>query len=320
MKEYGHVVRVLVVVIALFALWIAAQLFLRPADYGELGTIQHGSLQVMLAQEPVHLGKQACADCHSDIFDTHEKDLHFDVQCEDCHGPGNRHIDYFMDDDESLTEADAAMPKEYTLEGCLFCHRRLASRPVAFPQIDKNEHYRFLHVQDEQTRCIECHSPHEPIFLLTRFDQARVHPVIFECDHCHPRPMDKSHKDVPDHPVIFVCEDCHAPVVADFESRTHHFMRCTACHLFHQENEVAGRIFKNGNRRFCLLCHEEKPFRDPQAVPQIVSAEHIVDMADMMDEDGASLARDPRACLNCHFDMIHHQEILEEGGKIRAQN
>ena len=32
------------------------------------------------------------------------------------------------------------MPKEYTLEGCLYCHRKLASRPRDFPQVDLEEH------------------------------------------------------------------------------------------------------------------------------------------------------------------------------------
>ena len=41
---------------------------------------------------------------------------------------------------------------------------------------------------DPETTCIECHSPHEPLFLLESVKQARIHPVIYECTDCHAEP------------------------------------------------------------------------------------------------------------------------------------
>ncbi|MBK8977729.1 MAG: hypothetical protein IPM29_17620 [Planctomycetes bacterium] len=280
----------------------------RPATWGELGNYRTAGLTAILATEPVHLGKEGCARCHAEIFGLHEKDFHFDVECEDCHTPGREHVrfhDRFPTGGDPALAALASMPKEYTREGCLFCHRRLGARPRAFAQIEPAEHYAFLGVNDPQTRCIACHSPHEPIFLLAEVKRARIHPVIHECIHCHDTKPEGDYTQVDSHPAMFVCSDCHEGIVEDFESRKHSFMRCTACHLYHPENEDSGRILVNGNRRFCLLCHEDAPFRTGAKQPLVDSKAHLEMIADALELDAAELAADPRACLRCHLDKIH---------------
>ena len=315
MENWGHVWRLLILIILVAVIAFTVQRLLRPEGYGEVGNYRVGGLYDTMAQDLVHQGKEVCGDCHDDILSVHEKDIHFGVNCEDCHGPGHLHVKYYLGEDDSIIEEAAAMPKEYTLEGCLFCHRELVSRPRDFPQVDPAEHYRFLKVTEPNTRCIECHSPHEPLFLLTKVSEARIHPVIYECSDCHETEPQKDHRQVPDHPVIFVCKDCHPAVVKDFKTHEHAFLRCTACHLFHQETESAGRIFKNGNRRFCLLCHEKKPFKSQEELPQIVSSEHLAEQAADFELDLATIQQDPRACLGCHFDFIHDSELIEEGGR-----
>ncbi len=264
----------------------------------------------MMNMKLIHQGRESCRECHGDILEIHEKDIHFAVQCEDCHGPANLHMKYHRQEDKAIPQNLARMPREYTLEGCLFCHRKLSARPSTFAQIDPDEHYLFLHVTDKRTRCIECHSPHEPLFLLEQVSNARIHPIIYECIDCHTSIPEKDYKDVKDHPVVFVCQDCHPSVVRDFMEHEHSFMRCTACHLFHRENEISGRIFKNGNRRFCMLCHEAKPFKDKELLPQIVYEEHINEMSKVMRRDPEELIQDPSACLTCHFDFIHDLKLI----------
>lgn len=311
MSETSHVWRMF----ALLALAVAAAFFaqrlLRPEGFGEVGHYRAQSLFEIMEQEPVHQGKDACAECHPDIHGVHEKDIHYDVKCEDCHGPGALHVRRHLEEDLSISDEAAAMPREYTLEGCLFCHRKLAARPRTFPQVDPEEHYAFLNVTDPATRCIECHNPHEPLFLLRKVSDARIHPVIFECAGCHDTPPAKSHLLCADHPVIFVCGDCHAPVVDDFETHAHGALDCTICHLFHRENEAAGRIFKNGNRRFCLLCHEKRDFRKAEGIPQIVSDDHLREMAETNEMSFRKIAAEPKACLLCHFDDIHDSSLIE---------
>jgi hypothetical protein len=306
----AHVVRILVILVVAIAAGFTVQRLLRPESFGEQGHYRADSILEIVRREPVHQSRAACAECHGDIHDVHQKDVHRGVQCEDCHGPGRDHVRYHRDGGDGITLARATMPKEYTLEGCLFCHRKLRARPSSFAQIDPREHYDFLHVTDPGTPCIECHNPHEPLFLLAGVSEARVHPIIFECADCHDAPPEASHKEVADHPTIFVCGDCHPSVVRDFERHEHAFLRCTACHLFHDESEIASRIYRSGNRRFCLLCHEQKPFKDADALPQVVPFEHIEEMAPIMRRLPGPLHDDPTACLQCHFDYIHDSRLM----------
>jgi len=310
MKSTTHVKRIFGVLIALSIAGFAAQRALRPEGFGEAGHYRVGALFDIMDKEPVHQGKEVCGECHDDIYGVHEKDIHYNVKCEDCHGPGNLHVRYYMAEDDSVSEETAAMPKEYTLEGCLFCHRKLAARPRTFPQIDQVEHYAFLGVASQTTPCIECHSPHEPLFLLKKVSEARIHPIIYECSQCHDKTPKGDFRKTPGHPVIFVCQDCHPKVVEDFKTHPHSFLRCTACHIFHKENDTAGRIFKNGNRRFCLLCHEKKDFKIEGGIPYIASAEHLKEMAEDQDFDLDKLNKNPRACLICHFDDIHDSNLV----------
>ena len=301
----AHVRRVFIVLAVVVVLLFVGQRLLRPASYGDIGGYRADSLREIAGRAPVHLGKEACGECHGDVLALHAKDIHFDVECEDCHTPGRQHVLHHRDQDPAVDAEAARMPKEYTLEGCLFCHRRLDARPSNFPQIEQAEHYAFLGVNDPETRCIACHSPHEPLFVLERVKEARVHPLIQECRQCHDDTPEGDHRAVADHPAIFTCVDCHPNVVRDFEKRTHSFMRCTACHLFHYENENAGRIMKNGNRRFCLLCHEEAPFRVGARQPLIDSDAHLAAFAELLETDVETLQANPRTCLKCHSKLIH---------------
>ncbi len=310
LSNTSHVKRVVTLLLVGAALGLTAHFVLQPRSFGELGHYRADSLYDILDAEVVHQGEAVCGECHERIYQAHAKDIHFRVQCEDCHGPGNVHVKYHKTRDASIRDDQARMPKEYTLEGCLFCHRKLAARPRTFARIDPEEHYRFLHVTDPKTRCIECHDPHEPLFLSEPVDKARIHPVILECEACHDAAPQGEAKDVPGHPVIFVCRDCHRSVVKDFVKREHSFLRCTTCHLFYRASETSGRIFKNADRRFCLLCHEAKPFKDPEKLPQIVYEDHLARMAEVMRRDPVALDQDPAMCLTCHFDFIHDHKLI----------
>jgi len=314
MTSTSHVWRVFSLLVIVLLVAFATQRLLRPAGYGEYGNYRAGAPFDIMDQPMVYQGKRTCAECHAPTCEKHAKDVHHGVECEDCHGPGGIHAQFYRTKDSSISTAEAAMPKEYKLEGCLYCHRKLAARPRDFPQVNPAAHYEFLHVSEPETKCIECHSPHEPLFLLARAEDARIHPVIYECTACHDKTPEGNYREVARHPVVFVCADCHPAVVKDFAERQHASLRCTACHLFHRENDTAGRIYKNGNQRFCLLCHEKRPFKAEGAIPMIVGAEHLKGMAEATSKDGEALAKDPKACLQCHLEFIHDPEILGRRG------
>jgi hypothetical protein len=327
LKSNSHIKRVFALLIIAGIMGFVVRQLLLPATFGALGHYRAESLKDILELKQVYRGKAACAPCH-DNYNILEKDVHNGTQCENCHGPGNIHIaqietvlkqnnlkptesgKYAKEALKVISKEMAQMPKEYTLEGCLYCHRKLASRPSDFAQIDPKEHYKFLHVTDNSIRCVECHSPHEPLFLLDPASEARIHPNIYECEYCHKERPEKSYKDVENHPVIFECEDCHSAIVQDFKKREHAFMQCTGCHLFHRENETSGRIYKNGNKQFCLLCHEKKPFKDQKKLPQIDVSKHLEDMPAAMRKDGKAIMNSKTACLECHYNYIHNPDLI----------
>jgi hypothetical protein len=333
LKNHSHVKRIFALLIVVGIMCFVVRQLLLPDTFGTHGHYRTASLKDILNLEPVYQRKDTCAQCHDDIYNIHEKDVHYDVQCENCHGPGNIHIadivtflkqsnqkptasgKYSKEALKDVPKKLVQMPKEYSLEGCLYCHRKLEARPNDFAQINPKEHFKSLHVIDDSIRCVECHSPHEPLYLLNPVSEARIHPAIYECDRCHKKPPEKSYKEIKNHPVIFECEDCHTAIVQDFKKREHASMRCTACHLYHPENEVSGRIYKNGNKQFCLLCHEKKPFKDqhkgPQGLPQIDSAKHLEKMPGIMRKDAHFIQNSKTACLECHFNFIHDSNLIK---------
>jgi len=215
MQSTVYVWRVFIILICVVLFGLLLQRFLRPISFGEIGPYRANSLAEIANQESVHQGKEGCRECHDKIWNTHQKDIHFSVQCEVCHATGDVHVKYHLGEVKLISKEDAQMPKKYTLEGCLFCHRKLYSRPRTFAQIDPVEHYKFLGITGTDVRCTECHSPHEPLFLLDEVKKARIHPAIYECEDCHDSRPKKEIKEVADHPVVFACQDCHRTVVED---------------------------------------------------------------------------------------------------------
>jgi hypothetical protein len=305
MKDKLHIITIFTVIIVVVIIAIIAGKFLTPESYGLHGQYRWNSIKQIASLKTINQSVKVCQECHNDLYLIHEKDAHYNVPCVDCHGPANKHVSYYRSDEnsKSITKDEATLKKEYNLEGCLYCHRKLKARPSDFPQIDKIEHYKFLNVIDNTTKCTECHSPHEPIFLLTEVDQSRLHPIINRCRDCHTEPVGNDYSKVKGHPKIFECKDCHAEIVSDFSSKPHHnHIECTSCHLFHKQDETSGRMYKNGNAKFCLLCHENKSFKSPTYPPKIQWPNHIGKLKYLANIN-------QKICLNCHVDKIHKMNL-----------
>ena len=191
-------------------------------------------------------------------------------------------------------------------DACLVCHRALDARPGSFAQIDWKKHYRFLNVKVQETPCIACHSPHEPLFLDRDIADARRHPMIHRCRDCHLGRSDETMEKPEGHPHIFECSYCHSEVVSDFEEREHESVACTTCHLFVKDSEFAGRIIRDADPRFCLLCHGEASFRGDDGPPTISWPDQHLEDIDADDADRE------KTCIDCHRDKIHAPKA---GGK-----
>jgi hypothetical protein len=128
-------------------LFLVLRHFLTPATFGEYGHYRGASLADNALPEIHYAGQQACFDCHQDIEDLKAKDVHSELHCETCHGPGQKHV---------LSGESADILKPSGREFCGLCHAMNAARQKnAVNQIDLNKH-------NIGKNCIECHNPHQP--------------------------------------------------------------------------------------------------------------------------------------------------------------
>ena len=258
------------------------------------------AIEARTVRTPRLQGKTVCADCHDELTPLHEKDVHRTVQCEDCHGPADRHVREQKDKTQDFDPAASIVrPKENDI--CLICHRALNARPGSFPQVEWREHFKAGGVKPdkiETTKCINCHNPHEPLFLTKPLPEARLHPLIHRCRDCHVG-LAKDAKMPPQHPATFSCQYCHDDLDADFQKRKHADVTCTTCHLFQRDSDFAGRIIRNTDPRFCLLCHGKTDFRDANGKVKLVKwPQHLTD-------HDKKLTDKKTPCVNCHADEIH---------------
>ena len=138
-----------------FAIFISLFLLLRhflvPDTFGQYGHYRGASLLDNAAVEIHYAGHKACLECHQDIEDLKAEDVHSGINCEICHGPGQKHV-------VSGEAADIIKPSGR--EFCGRCHSKNAARPKdAIFQVDLAEH-------NTGTNCVECHNPHQPWAML----------------------------------------------------------------------------------------------------------------------------------------------------------
>jgi hypothetical protein len=190
------------------------------------------------------------------------------------------------------------LPRADAKADCLVCHRVLSARPGSFPQVDWPKHYEFVGVKDPETACIRCHSGHEPLFMDHDLHNARLHPLVHNCGECHVGRTDRTRKKPEDHPMIFQCDYCHTALVKSFNKGSHAKLQCKNCHLFIKENAFSGRIVRNADSRFCLLCHREADFKAASGPPTIDWPSHLEDVKDGPEDTRTS-------CVNCHQEKIH---------------
>ena len=134
-----------------FAIFISLFLLLRhflvPDTFGEYGHYRGASL-VENAQPEIHYaGQKACLECHQDIEELKKQDVHSEIHCETCHGPGEKHV---------LSGEKVDILKPTGREFCGLCHAINAAKQIsAVVQVDLNKH-------NVGKNCLECHNPHQP--------------------------------------------------------------------------------------------------------------------------------------------------------------
>jgi hypothetical protein len=283
--SYRHTRRLFALVALGLAAAVGVRWFLIPPTFGERGHFRAVAIDEAREREPRHVGEARCASCHKKEVALHDKDTHAAVACEVCHGPGWQH---------AARKSKMKLPRGAA--ACLVCHQRLAARVSSFAQIEPVEHFRLVGVKDKSTPCTTCHDPHEPLYLDRSLAQARLHPLVHRCRDCHSGPARDAKLARPaGHPAIFECSSCHAALAKDFAGRSHRKVECRTCHLFIKQSDFAGRIIRDADPRFCLLCHRGGAFRAAGAPPSIEWPKHREEMGG---EAG-------KRCVDCHQDKIH---------------
>jgi len=141
--------RLLLLFVIFIALFGLVRHLLVPEGFGQYGHYRAGSLETNKDRELHFAGQQSCVECHQDIAEMKEMDLHDVISCESCHGAALKHTEANVPEDVDVT-------LNQSRQFCGLCHSINSAKPsnVIF-QVDLKEHY-------TDKNCIDCHNPHSP--------------------------------------------------------------------------------------------------------------------------------------------------------------
>ncbi|HKE29212.1 MAG TPA: hypothetical protein VKB88_42970 [Bryobacteraceae bacterium] len=146
LREWAHLIRPALVLVAGLALFLVLRAAVVPKDFGKYGHYRPGALD-MIRQKPIAFaGQGACIMCHDDEAKTRASGKHAGVHCEACHGAL---ADHASDPSAHLPQ----LPDVANL--CRRCHEKDAAKPANFPQVVTAEH-------SGGALCNTCHQPHNP--------------------------------------------------------------------------------------------------------------------------------------------------------------
>ena len=139
------------VLMPLFGIFILIFLIIRhlliPDSFGQDGYYRAASLNDNSHNKIVYAVKSQCIECHADIGEKLSSDVHSDLSCVTCHGPGLDHVN---------APESVKIMKPGTRNDCSRCHALNPARQKSvINQIDPAKH----HI--EKNDCIECHNPHQ---------------------------------------------------------------------------------------------------------------------------------------------------------------
>ena len=177
-----------------------------------------------------YVGSDTCKTCHEDVYNKgFERTPHFNLikqgkhGCEDCHGPGQAHVE--GGGDTSKIFAFKGVAPEQISKRCLSCHE--------FSQ-EHGNWTRSAHAANGVS-CTSCHSPH-----AAKAERA----LLIEAT---PK----------------LCYGCHGEQKAEFSKPFRHrvnegLIQCQDCHNPHGTARRRGLRAVASEQDICLRCHRDK--------------------------------------------------------------
>ncbi|MBI3945565.1 MAG: DmsE family decaheme c-type cytochrome [Armatimonadetes bacterium] len=241
--------------------------------------------------QATYVGSQICAGCHQDLAKEWEKLSHARYLmaekreaagkgCEECHGPGSKHI---AGDVRAIRNPAKMKPAEAS-QVCLQCHRNV---------LKASEWHSSAHAAGGVT-CTSCHEVHH----ATKGPQSLRAPVTELCLSCHPSQRAEFK------------QNSHHPV---FEGR----VGCQDCHDPHRRTDTVN-LAKTGQTQVCVTCHTEKagPYLFEHDATAGDMDEGCLTCHRPHGSPNASLvkAAGRGLCQQCHIDMIQHRAGVAGAG------
>ena len=136
--------RLLILFLIFVAIFLVVRHFLVPESFGKLGHYRADALKDIQALDTKYIDIKQCAECHPEIDSSKKVSHHRNINCQTCHGPGNKHI-----------QDPSANPMEKNTERkfCAKCHSLNAAR--------KNIKQQDISKHNTEGKCVECHNPHQ---------------------------------------------------------------------------------------------------------------------------------------------------------------
>lgn len=174
MKDIRHLIRAGILALLVIIIFTVIRFITLPPSWGKYGHYRANAVAEEMAETSVYQGHQTCKICHNQKkgaylgYEDWSSGKHALVNCETCHGAGNKHIEKSSQKKETI-EIDSSK------ELCLKCHLQLADRPGSTetfpqPQIDLEKH-----MGKGGLSCLKCHNPHHPDLKLK--EEAKPEPA-----------------------------------------------------------------------------------------------------------------------------------------------
>jgi len=143
----AQIKRLALVFAVLIGCFLLIRALLMPDTFGQYGHYRGQALEDNRNHEVKYLGEKFCLECHEEYGDMKSSDLHAEISCETCHGPGWKHVEEPEPENITLPEGRAF---------CGLCHSLNAARLTDnVAQVDLKEH-------NTGKQCLDCHNPHAP--------------------------------------------------------------------------------------------------------------------------------------------------------------